>query len=146
MNKKFIKKDLEFYLPENFNGISKNYILSTIFDSEIQNSWKPAVGNLIVGRTGNIFVISAKSELVKELGGTTFLFAGDFCNRDGGNIMNSTYSSVLNEDGLEYYYDAEDYYKIKTRENCYYNKFSDYRWVPYPHELIIGKYKEYDYL
>lgn len=49
----------------------------------------------------------------------------------GGNIMNETYCYILNKDGLEYRYTENG---IEKFENSYYSKFSDFRYVPYPHE------------
>jgi hypothetical protein len=34
--KEFKKEDLEFYLPDTFKGLSKDYLLECIFNDEIQ--------------------------------------------------------------------------------------------------------------
>ena len=129
--KEFDIEDLEFFLPDSFKGMSKEYLLSCIFDEKIQKNWNPGLGDVIVGSTGNIFVISGSHNLVPELGGKSFFFGGGFCNRDGGRIMDSTYCSVLNKDGIEYRHTREG---IKQFDNLNYSKFSDFRYVPYPHE------------
>ena len=72
----FDRKELEFSLPDSFKGLSKEYILDAIFNTKIQINWKPQEGDIIVGCTGNIFVISGESNLVPELGGKLFFFGG----------------------------------------------------------------------
>ncbi len=81
--------------------------------------------------TGNIFVISGYHQTYESLGGDKFFFGGGLCARDGGNFLNETHCSVLNTDGMEYYYGQNG---IEKRENPYYSKFSNFRYVPYPHE------------
>jgi len=131
--KDFNLEDLEFYLPDSFKGLLKSYILQKIFDEEIQKNWKPKEGDLIVGCTGNIFAISGHHTLVKELGGDLFFFGGGLCTRDGGCILNDTYSYTMNEDGLWYSYGVSGV--EKTANNCYHSSFKDFRYLPYPHEL-----------
>jgi len=134
MSSKFNKKDLEFYLPESFKGLSKSYILEKICDKKIQDSWIPKVGDIIVGRTGNIFVISGEHKLVEELGGTVYFFGGGLCSRDGSSFLNDTYSICLNKDGCKY---SRTWEGIKKEYDSYYSKISDFRYVPYPHELEL---------
>jgi hypothetical protein len=135
MTRKFIKSKIRFHLNP-FNGLSKKYIIDCAFDNDIQSKWEPAIGNIILGPTGNIFVISGKHHTHESLGGDKFFFGGGLCNRDGGFVMNETYCNVLNKDGLEYYYDFNgDGMSIKSRENSYYSKFEDFRWIPYPYQL-----------
>jgi hypothetical protein len=129
MIREFIKEDLEFYLPDSFKGLSKQYILDKIFNIKIQKNWKPSVGDVIVGFTGNVFVISGRHQFVPELGGDLFFFGGHGCNRDSNNKLNSTACYLMNEKG-------------ETSENCEYDtynvsSFSDYRFVPYPHEIKL---------
>lgn len=128
---RFDREDLDFFLPESFKGLSKEYILEAIFNEQIQSNWRPQVGDVIVGCTGNIFVISGYHQTHKSLGGDKFFFGGGLCVRDGGNFLNDTHCSVLNKDGLEHYHGHSG---IEKRENPYYSKFSDFRYVPYPHE------------
>ena len=125
-------KDLEFYLPNSFKGMSKDYMLHSIFNETIQRTWKPRVGDVIVGPTGNIFVIAGYHTLVPELGGTAYFFAPVFCSRDGSNVISDTICSVLNESGLKYSYTDIG---IKAAEDTYYDSWKNYRYVPYPHEL-----------
>ena len=127
----FNKEDLEFFLPETFKGLTKQYLLDCIFNEEIQKNWKPREGDVIVGSTGNVWVISGCHKSHESLGGDKFFFGGGLCSRDGGNILNETYTNVLNKDGLEYRYTKNG---IEKFENAYHSKFSDFRFVPYPHE------------
>lgn len=127
----FKKEDLEFFLPKTFKGLTKQYLLDCIFDTEIQKNWQPKEGDIIVGCTGNVWVISGHHQTHETLGGDKFFFGGGLCNRDGGNILNDTYAHVLNKDGLEYRYTKNGIEKFK---DPYYSKFSDFRYVPYPHE------------
>ena len=68
----FNYEDMDFYLPDNFQGISKKYILKCIFDKKIQSSWNPSVGDLMVGPTGNLFTIGGEHTLCEELGGPLY--------------------------------------------------------------------------
>lgn len=135
--KEFIREDLEFYLPKSFKGLDKKYILDCIFNDKIQSSWKPKVGDLIVGCTGNIFSVSARHQTSASLGGDKFFFGGGLCNRDGGILLDSTFSSIMNKDGLEYFYGDKG---IEKRENYNYSKISDFRYLPYPHELNTDRW------
>lgn len=123
---KFKKSDLKYWLKP-FNGLTKKYMMECIFDKELQASWKPKVGDLMCGPTGNIFPIAGKHHLHESLGGPVFFYAPTLCNRDGGNIMNSTHCSLMNETGFRP--DAPFDWDVYTV-----SKFSDYRWIPYPHE------------
>ncbi len=132
--KEFNKEVLETFLPESFKGLSKQYVLDAIFNNEIQKNWKPQIGDIIVGSTGNVFVISGDHDLVPELGGKMFFFGGGLCNRDGGNIMNETYCYTMNKSGNSYEYDIN--LKIKrVMKKFNHSSFKDFRFVPYPHEL-----------
>lgn len=128
---KFIKEDLEFYLPDNFKGMNKEYILNVIFDKKIQKKWTPQVGDVIVGNTGNIFVISSEYNLSEELGGKLFFFGGGLCNRTGGNVMNETYCNTMNKSGKWF-----DYINgiIKSQTIFGHSSWQDFRFIPYPHE------------
>lgn len=128
--KDFNKEDLEFFMPPSFKGLSKQYMIDKIFDKDIQKDWKPKTGDIIVGETGNVFVISSTHVLVDELGGNLYFFGGGLCNRTGGNLLNETYSFTMNKDGLWYQHGRE------PKEDSYHSSFYDFRYVPYPHELI----------
>lgn len=132
MNEEFILEDLDFHLPAYFKGISKQYILDCIFDDYIQKSWVPKIGDVIIGSTGNIFVISGKHVLNDVLGGDLFFFGGGLCNKDGGFILNDTYSFTMNKSGKWYEHTGDG---IKVINNGLHSSFSDFRYVPYPHEL-----------
>lgn len=129
--KTFNREDLEFFLGSNtpFKGLSKDYILEAIFNEDIQNKWNPQVGDVIVGCTGNIFVISGVSHLDKSLGGTMYFYGGNSCSRDGGGVLNSTFCYSANESGK--YFDP-----LKgEQQNFYHGSIRDFRFVPYPHEI-----------
>ena len=128
----FILEDLKFYLPDNFKGMSKQYLLGCIFDKEIQKMWKPKIGDVIVGITGNVFVISAKHELKEVLGGDLFFFGGGLCNRDGGCTLNETYSYTMNESGKWIQHTKGGFEEVN---NNFHSSFSEFRYIPYPHEL-----------
>jgi hypothetical protein len=126
---KFNKEDLEFYLPDKlFKGLSKNYILEAIFNDDIQSKWNPQVGDIIVGCTGNIFVISGMDHLCEKLGGNKYYFGGSSCNRDGGNVLDSTYCFTANESG-KYIHPLKG-----QQENLYHSSIRNFKYVPYPHE------------
>lgn len=128
--KKFNREDLEFYLPsEPFKGLSKKYILKCIFDEDIQKNWKPGVGDIIVGHTGNIFVISGMSKLHESLGGNMYYFGGASCSRNGSNVMDSTFCYTANEKGI-YIHPING-----MMDNLYHSSIRDFRYVPYPHEI-----------
>jgi hypothetical protein len=131
-NDKFILEDLEFYLPTSFKGLTKKYMLDCIFNEGIQKGWYPREGDVIVGYTGNIFTVSAKHTLIENLGGTLFFFGGGLCNRDGGCTLNETYSYKMNKSGKWIQHTLGGYEEVN---NLYHSAFSDFRYVPYPHEL-----------
>lgn len=126
---KFIRKDLEFFLPETFKGLTKNYILQCIFNDKIQEEWKPGIGDLIVGCTGNIFVISSMENRHNDLGGMLYFFGGGSCNRDGGNVLDSTFCYTANEKG-KYIHPLKG-----EQSNLNHSSIRDFKYVPYPHEI-----------
>jgi len=131
--KKFNKKELEFHLPDNFKGLNKKYILDCIFNKEIQNKWKPNVGDIIVGETGNVFVISSKRDLEEELGGPLYFFGGYLASPINNLNMNNITCYVMNSKG----------FKFKGLNTYIVSSFSDFRYVSYPHEKkIINKLKD----
>lgn len=128
----FNRNDLEFYLPEVFKGLTKSYILECIFNADIQTKWVPSVGDVIVGCTGNIFVISAVENRNADIGGKMYFFGGGSCNRDGGNVLDSTYCYTANESGV-YIHPFEG-----VQTNLYHSSIRDFKYVPYPHELQLS--------
>ena len=127
--KKFDKEKLEFYLNDKpFKGLSKNYILDCIFNDDIQKKWTPNVGDVIVGETGNIFVISGVDYLHESLGGNRYYFGGGYCSRNG-SVLDSTYCYTANENG-KYIHPIEG-----DIENLYHSSIREFKYVPYPHEL-----------
>lgn len=121
-------KTIEYFLPAYFKGLSKEYMMSCILDENIQKNWKPDVGDVIVGETGNIFVISAKEDLHESLGGTMYFYGGGSCNRDGGNVLDSTFCYTANESG-KYYHPTKG-----ETTNLYHTSIRNYKFIPYPHE------------
>lgn len=115
-------------MPTSFKGLSKEYILECIFDKDIQKKWKPGKGDIIVGCTGNIFVISVTDRLHENLGGTRYYFGGGSCNRDGGCVLDSTFYYTANESG-KYIHPTKG-----EQENPNHSCIRDFRYVPYPHE------------
>lgn len=125
----FNKDDIEFHLCDKlFKGLSKDYIIEAIFNKDIQNKWKPSIGDIIVGYTGNIFVISNIDKLHERLGGDMYYFGGGSCNRNGGNVLDSTYSYTANKSG-KYIHSMKG-----EQPNLYHSSIKNYRYVPYPHE------------
>lgn len=121
---KFSKRDLKFFLPKTFKGLSRQYLIECIFDAHIQDKWYPQVGDIIVGCTGNVFVISGKHDLHESLGGTCYFFGGSTCGRNGSGILNGTQSYVMNKDGFRF-----------SNLDQEVSKISNFRFVPYPHEI-----------
>jgi len=130
---KFIKEDLQFNLPKSFKGLSQEYILYCIFNDAIQSKWKPQIGDVIVGHTGNIFVISGKHfksieyTHTKEAieGDSLFFFGGGLCNRDGSSLLNETHCETMNEFGNP---------PETLKEKLFFCSWKEFRFVPYPHE------------
>lgn len=130
METEFTREDIEYWIPEiGFKGLTKQYIVNACFNESIQKSWKPKVGDVIVGCTGNIFVISGSHNLIPELGGPLYFFGGGLCNRNGGNFLDQTYCYTMNEKGI--IYDSSR----RPVQDVYHSKVSSFRYVPYPHEL-----------
>lgn len=117
---KFNKEELEFHLPPKY----KNKILKQVFDKELQKSWIPQIGDYIVGKTGNVFVISSITTLNADLGGKLYFFGGGLCVRDGGCKMNSTYSSCFNERG---FIDNDFKSQVSKKEDYRYIDFNPYK-------------------
>lgn len=131
----FNKETLEFHLPESFKFLTKEYILHCIFNKKLQSKWVPQEGDIIVTMTGNIFTIGTIVKRSSNLGGTLYLFGPNLCNRDGGNFLNETHCFSFNEDGLWYEHDIVEN-RIVAKEKLSHNSIHDFRFVPYPHELI----------
>lgn len=126
---------MEFHLRDTFKGLSKEYILECIFDDDIQKKWIPGVGDIIVGYTGNIFVISVIDRLHKSLGGSMYYFGGGACTRGSGCVMDSTYMYTANESG-KYIHPTKG-----ERPNSNHSNIRKFRYVPYPHErFTLTKY------
>jgi len=129
VDNKFNREDLEFYLKDGlFKGLSKEYIMEAIFNSNIQKKWVPQVGDIIVEPTGNIFVISGMDKLHNSLGGNMYYYGGSSCNRNDGNALDSTYCYTANESG-NYIHPLNG-----EQETLYHSSIRKFRYVPYPHE------------
>lgn len=132
--KQFNREDIEFFLSdESFKGLSKEYILDAMFDNDIQKNWKPQIGDIIVGCTGNIFVISGMDRLHEKLGGNMYYFGGSSCNRNGGNVLDSTFCFTANENG-KYIHPLNG-----EEENLNHSSIRDFKFVPYPHEKEVSQ-------
>ena len=126
-------RTIESFLPVLFKNLSKGYMLDCIFDDEIQKKWKAKVGDIIVNSSGNIFVISSHHCFNEKFGGDTYYFGGGLCDVNGSITTDKTYCFVLNNDGMRYYYDKD--FKIVKENHSLFFKISDYRFIPYPHEI-----------
>lgn len=130
MNLTELKEKLEFFLPDSFKGLSKKYILDCYFNNNIQEKWlkqKPSIGDIIVGETGNVFVISNIEVYNENIGGKMYYFGGGLCNRDNRGFLNETFCYSMNESGIPFY--------NKEKISFNHSKLSDYKFVPYPHEF-----------
>ena len=116
--------------------IEVDHVIDCIFDKELQDKWVHRVGDLMVGCTGNIFVISGKHDLVEEMGGTVFLFGGQLCTSDGSCLLDSTSCYVMNKDGLKYRATGDGYV---GEYSFNYSSFKEFRWIPRPMFLSMGK-------
>jgi len=129
----FDRETLEFHMPEIFKGMHKSYMLTKMFDEKIQKKWKPETGDVMVGSTGNIFVISNVEQLHEKLGGDRCYFYGHMCNRTGWNVLNETASHTMNKDGKWIGWSKEG--ELVEMQNYSHSKQSHFRFVPYPHEV-----------
>lgn len=123
------KSTLKQYLPKQFKGLTKKYMLEQIFNEDIQKNWNPTTGDIMVGKAGNVFVISNTEQKHASIGGTVYYFGGTSCNRNGGCVLDDTICYTANESGIWYH-------PIKGKqENPYHSCIRDFRYVPYPHEI-----------
>ena len=102
--------------------------MECIFDENIQKNWTPGKGDIIVGPSGNIFVISVVEKLHNSIGGTRYYYGGGSCSRDGGIVLNSTFYFTANESGI-YYHPLNG-----EQDNIYHTSIREYKFIPYPHE------------
>ena len=130
----FKKEKLEFHLQgRSIKGLSSEYILRAIFNDDIQKNWQPKLGDIIVGCTGNIYVISGIHDSAENLGGRKYFFGGMLCTSTNNGVLDSTMCFSANESGIYYHpLDGE-------KENLYHSSIRDYRYVPYPHEIVNKK-------
>ena len=127
--KKFKKNIINRFLPKKFKGLTKKYMLEMIFDDELQKHWVPEEGDIIVGETGNVFVISVVDDLHEKIGGKRYYFGGGSCARSGSGVMDSTFYYTANESGV-YIHPING-----PIENLNHSSIRDFKFVPYPHEL-----------
>lgn len=121
-------ENISFLMPESFKGMPKSYMLACAFHPDIQENWQPQTGDVMVGQTGNVFVISGMFTLVEEFGGPLFYFGTHPCATDS-SIMDSNCSFVMNKSGLKH-----DYSRDALVTHPRYSKISKFRFIPYPHE------------
>jgi hypothetical protein len=129
---KFKKSDIDFHLKGSFKGLSKKYMMDCIFNASIQEKWKPQIGDIIVGCTGNIFVIGNIEKLHPDLEGERCYYGGSMCSRDGSSFMRETCCYTMNKSGKYIGWGEEG---LEEQENPYHGSYSNYRFVPYPHEI-----------
>lgn len=127
MKNTFKKEDLEFHLPDTVMRLSKKYIMECIFDKKIQESWKPSFGDLMIGPTGNAFVISSVYPYHESIGGTMYFYGGGNCSKDSNGVMDSTYCYTANESG-NYFHPLKG-----IMPNPYHSSIRKFRYVPYPY-------------
>lgn len=118
---KFKIDEIDFHIPLIYRGMSKKYMLSRIFDDKTQKLWKPKTGDIMIGCTGNIFVISSSTLYNEDLGGRMFFFGGGLGMDEEHNRVDINYK--MNEKGINKF---QGVYNV--------NSFSDFRYIPYPHE------------
>lgn len=126
----FNSAQLEIHIPDDVKqrwDVSKEYILDCVFHERMQEEWDPRVGDLMIGPTGNIWIISSKQNFCESFGGPMFFFGGNLCSRDGGCIMNETTCYTMNKDGFWYEWKDGNIVKEKTPSHC---GFKDMRWIP----------------
>ena len=129
---RFDEFELHFHLPETFKGLSKEYIIDKVFNDDIQDNWVPQIGDLMVGPTGNIYAIGAIDKLHEKLGGIKYYFGGGMCSRDGSSQMKETFCYTINESGDDIGWGDNG---LEIKDNPYHGKISNYKFIPYPHEL-----------
>lgn len=121
---------MEFSLRnKSIKGLSNQYILDAIFDKPTQAMWRPQVGDIIVGPTGNIFVIGASQMFYPEIGGEVFFFGGTMA-ASKGCTMDTPVCYTMNRGGR--------FMKPGTpKEGEYFpghSSWKKFRFVPYAHE------------
>ena len=143
---KFNREDIEYFLPDTFKGLSKQYLLDCIFNDDIQRLWIPEIGDIIVSKTGNIFVISNIENYCEDLGGTLYFYSGFLASTNNSNYLSVTKCYTMNKSGKWISYNSKG--KLEESQNCYHNKLDNYKFVPYPHEInrlniLFTKKKKY---
>lgn len=127
--REFDRDAIFFFLGlEDFKGMTREYMMDCVFDDEIQRNWTPKKGDVIMGNTANIFVISEVEIRHEDIGGSVFYFGGGSCNRDGGCALDETFCYTANESG-KYYHPT-----MGEQENSNHSSIRDFRFIPYPHE------------
>jgi 8-oxo-dGTP pyrophosphatase MutT (NUDIX family) len=122
-------------------GLPITYVFNCALNEEIQKNWKPQIGDVIFGPTGNFFVISGKHSLHERFDGDTYFFGGSFYAKNDSNILSELGCSALNKHGIKFeYVDDSEYPEPfnKFEKNGgfgTYSAFYDFRYIPYPHEL-----------
>lgn len=54
---KYYKQLLELFLPDEFQGLSKEYIIDNVFNIEIQKKWVPKLGDITVSLMGDLYIL-----------------------------------------------------------------------------------------
>jgi len=101
--------------------LNLEYRLMCLEASEVQNNWKPEVGDFMLAlapycsddnksctdnkpcsnclEMDNHYVISGKDNFAKSIGGAHWFFDGSACVKGEGNICNDTHCSIMTESG-----------------------------------------------
>ena len=120
----FKKKSMAYFIDQGVKGLPKEYILDAIFDEKMQEMWHPQVGDIIVGSTGNVFVISGKQSFHEDIGGDVYFFGGTMAAMNGC-IMDTPTCYTMNHDGL---------FMHSRKKFPGHGSWHEFRFVPYPHE------------
>ncbi len=133
--------------------VNRSYRLMCARANEIQQLWKPDVGDYILAKASycyddarctneklcddcilndNIFIISSDHKASESIGGTHWFFGASLCNRDGGCLMNDTYSMVMTLDGNTSDFAKHDVYPK-----------SNFLWIPTQQQLQQYEKKNY---
>lgn len=65
MENKDFKQLLELFLPDQFKGLSKEYIIECVFNIEIQKNWVPKLGDLTVSLMADLYVLESDEKVIE---------------------------------------------------------------------------------
>lgn len=127
----FTEEDLKDIIRP-IRGLSVDYIIKCALDQKIQKEWVPQIGDMILGITGNMFVISAVDEYAEEVGGTQYYFGGHKAWTICENKRKEIYSCyVFNNDGVKYKLIDANFEPLNYLESFGMSSKKDFRFIPY---------------